>query len=69
MMYRLTKHRRGNESVPRFAIFPSQDTNFAEIQNQFGHTALDVFIHILNLLSTNALGTSKRSFSCSAHFV
>jgi hypothetical protein len=69
MMYRLTKHRRGNESVPRFAIFPSQDANFAEIQNQFGYTALYVFIQILNLLSRNALGTSKRSFSCPVHLV
>jgi hypothetical protein len=48
MMYRLTKHRGGDDNFLHFAIFPIRDVNFVEIEHQFGYTALYVVVQILN---------------------
>jgi hypothetical protein len=48
MMYRLTKHRGGDDNVVRFPGFAIGDANFVEIEHQFGYTALYVVAQILN---------------------
>jgi hypothetical protein len=47
MMYRLAKHRGGDDNFLRFAFFPIQDANFVEIEHQVGHRALYVIVQVL----------------------
>jgi hypothetical protein len=46
MMYRPTIHGRGDDNFSCLAIFPVRDANFVEIENQFGYTALYMFVQI-----------------------
>jgi hypothetical protein len=47
-MDRLAAERHADDNFSRFAIFPIQNIKFAEIENQFRCTPLNVFIQIPN---------------------
>jgi hypothetical protein len=48
MMYRLTRHRGGDDNFLRFAIFPIRNANFVGIEHQVGHTVLYVTVQVLD---------------------
>jgi hypothetical protein len=48
MMHRLTIHGHPGDNYSRFAIFSVRDANLIEIENQFGSTALYMFVQIPN---------------------
>jgi hypothetical protein len=48
MIYRLTKHRGGEDNAIPFGICPIRDVNLVDIENQFGYTAFYAVSEIVN---------------------
>jgi hypothetical protein len=48
MMYRLTKHRGGDDNFLRCAAFPIRDANLVETEYEFGYTVLYVIVQTLD---------------------
>jgi hypothetical protein len=48
IMSRLVAHVHRYRNFSRLAIFPVRNANFVQTENQFGRTALNVFIEILH---------------------
>jgi hypothetical protein len=66
MMYHLAAPRCGYDDAPRFAIFRVRNTTFAEIENQFSSTLLNVCIQLVKkcpeaalLLTTSLVITAR----------
>jgi hypothetical protein len=59
MMYRLNTSDGRCQKIPRLVIFSVREANFLQIEDQFGHTALDMFIQILHCSVKKQSGYSQ----------